>query len=93
MVVKDHVYSKYASYGYGACSTKEELTNEIVNMYEGMIISAIEDGVCGCVYTQLSDVEDEINGLYTYDRKVCKVDAAAMKEVAARINEKINHIL
>ena len=39
-----------------------------------MIIPGISQGVCGCIYTQLSDVENEINGLYTYDREVCKVD-------------------
>ena len=92
MAVKDHYYSKYASYGYGACATKEELTKEIVHMYEEMIISAIDEGACGCVYTQLSDVEDEINGLYTYDRKVCKVDVASMKEVAEKIHQKIDNI-
>ena len=89
MVIKDHYYSKYASYGYGACTSKEELTSEIVHMYDEMIISAIEKGACGCVYTQLSDVEDEINGLYTYDRKVCKVDKIAMIEVAERIKTKV----
>ena len=37
--------------------------------------------------------KDEINGLYTYDRKVCKVDAAMMKNVAERINEEVGRIL
>ncbi len=92
MAVEGHYYSKYASYGYGACSTKEELTEQIVHMYEEMIISAIEQGACGCVYTQLSDVEDEINGLYTYDRKVCKVDTDKMQAVAKKIREKIEQI-
>lgn len=92
MAVKDHYYSKYATYGYGACQTREELTKEIAHMYDEMIISAIADGACGCVYTQLSDVEDEINGLYTYDRKVCKVDAAVMKNVADKINEEVGRI-
>lgn len=92
MPVENHYYSKYATYGYGACTSKEELTKEIVHMYDEMIISAIKDGACGCVYTQLSDVEDEINGLYTYDRKVCKVDEAAMKEVAMRIQREVDEI-
>ena len=92
MAVEGHYYSKYASYGYGACSSKEELTEQIVHMYEEMIISAIEQGACGCVYTQLSDVEDEINGLYTYDRKICKVNVEAMQDVAAKIREKIEQI-
>ena len=39
------------------------------------------------VYTQLSDVEDEINGLYTYDRQVCKVDAAKMRAILREAEE------
>ena len=38
-------------------------------------IQELQDkGLAGAVYTQLSDVEEETNGLYTYDRKVCKVE-------------------
>ena len=58
-------------------------------MYEKMIIPAIKDGLSGCVYTQVSDVEDEINGLYTYDRKVCKVN----KEKMLLINLQIKAII
>lgn len=47
-----------------------------------MILPGIPKGVCGCIYTQLSDVEDEVNGLYTYDRKVCKVDKESMLHLA-----------
>lgn len=82
MAVKGHSYSKYASYGYGACENGEALTREILYMYENMIEPFIGEGLCGCVYTQLSDVEDEVNGLYTYDRKVCKVDKVKMKALA-----------
>ena len=82
MAVKGHMYSRYASYGYGTCENKEVLTKEIAHMYENMILPFIKDGVCGCIYTQLSDVEDEINGLYTYDRKVCKVDKDKMRKLA-----------
>ena len=85
MAVGGHYYSKYAQYGYGASETSEALTKDIVYMYENMIIPYVKDGVCGCVYTQLSDVEDEINGLYTYDRKVCKV----VKEDMLAMSEKI----
>ena len=56
-----------------------------VETYKKMVIPAIKDGLCGCIYTQLSDVEDEINGLYTYDRKVCKVDKNAMQSLAKDI--------
>lgn len=85
MAVEGHHYSKDKEYGYGACTNKEELTDKILYMYEKMIIPGIAQGLCGCVYTQLSDVEEEINGLYTYDRKVCKVDRSRMKELAEHI--------
>ena len=89
MAVEGHYYSKYAQYGYGASDTKEALTKDILYMYENMILPYIKDGVCGCVYTQLSDVEDEINGLYTYDRKVCKVVKEDMLAMAEKLQEQL----
>ncbi|MBP3337966.1 MAG: glycoside hydrolase family 2 [Lachnospiraceae bacterium] len=83
-----HFYGS-KKYGYGTCKDKGELTERIVNMYEKMILPEISEGVCGCIYTQLSDVEDEINGLYTYDRVVCKVDANKLFEM----NKKINRLM
>ncbi len=84
--VKEHCYDPKKSYGYGACKDSMELTRRIVSMYEKMVIPAIKDGLCGCVYTQLSDVEEEVNGMYTYDREVCKVDKAMMKELAKQLD-------
>ena len=61
------------SYGYGTCENPEDLTSRIEEMYRNMIYPAIPEGLAGCIYTQLSDIEEEQNGLYTYDRSVCKV--------------------
>ena len=55
-----------------------------------MILPYIPGGVCGCIYTQLSDVEGEINGLYTYDRKVCKVNTQRLRKMADRLKDKKN---
>ena len=85
MAVKDHVYNEKKAYGYGKCMSVDELTTGIERLYEKMIIPGKENGVCGCIYTQLSDIEDEINGLYTYDREVCKVDKERMRELAKRV--------
>lgn len=85
MAKEGNMYSKHASYGYGMALNEEMLTQKILYMYENMILPFIKDGVCGCIYTQLSDVEDEINGLYTYDRKVCKVNKEKMKVLAERL--------
>lgn len=87
--VDGHVFNEKKTYGYGTYKSKEELMRRIVARYEQLLLPAISKGICGCVYTQLSDVEDEINGLYTYDRKVCKVDKKTMKDLADRLNSKL----
>ena len=72
--IAGHLFQPDAKYGYGKTDSEDALTEKIMQMYQEMVIPAIPQGLCGVVYTQLSDVEDEINGLYTYDRQVCKVD-------------------
>ena len=83
--IKEHCYSPDKSYGYGTCRSEKELTDRIVEMYRKMVLPAIPKGLCGCVYTQVSDVEEEINGLYTYDREVCKVDKEALRRLAEEL--------
>ena len=83
--IKEHCYSPDKSYGYGSCRSVEELTGRIAEMYRKMVLPAIPRGLCGCVYTQVSDVEEEINGLYTYDREVCKVDKEALRRLAEEL--------
>jgi hypothetical protein len=81
LFVKGHTFSE-KQYGYGKCRSIAEFTNCIAGMYRKMVLPAIPKGLCGCIITQLSDVEDEINGLYTYDRKVLKVETDAMNSIA-----------
>ena len=89
MAVEGHFYSKYNVYGYGGSDDSSKLTEDILNLYDVMILPAAEKGMCGCIYTQLSDVEDEINGLYTYDRKVCKVDKEKLLCMAEKLQEAV----
>lgn len=84
-----HYYSMYNRYGYGVCQDSKELTDQIEYLYRNMILPFIKDGVCGCIYTQVSDVEDEINGLYTYDRAVCKVEKDRMKKLAEELQKEL----
>lgn len=86
-VLPEHCYSLYQQHGYGFCESREKLTDRIIGAYEEMVFPSMEHGLCGSVYTQLSDVEDEVNGLYTYDRKVCKVDRERMLELSHKIEE------
>lgn len=88
--IEGHLWNTGQRYGYGACKTGKQLTDKIELLYNVMVIPAIKEGLCGCVFTQLSDVENEINGLYTYDRKVCKVDKDRMKQIANRVAAEIN---
>lgn len=88
---KGHFFGS-KEYGYGTCKGSRELTDRIVRMYEKMILPGIKDGVCGCVYTQVSDVEDEINGLYTFDREVCKVEKEKILAIAKRIQTVLNDL-
>ena len=50
-------------------------------LYQKQIRPAKERGLAAAVYTQLSDVEDEINGLMTYDRAVVKTAPERMREI------------
>lgn len=89
-LIPEHYYSKYATFGYGGYEDEEALTEAIIEMYEKMILPSIADGLCGCIYTQLSDVEDEINGIYTYDRRICKVNKERMAELNQRIKRSVD---
>ena len=79
--VEGHLFNTERNYGYGTCKNGEELFARLEKLYLGEIVPAIKSGVSGLVYTQLSDVEDETNGFYTYDRTVCKVDKEKMKDM------------
>ena len=68
------------AYGYGKCKDEKKLTDRIIEVYKKMVLPAIPQGLCAAIYTQLSDVEDEINGFYTFDRKICKVDKKRIME-------------
>ena len=74
-------------YGYGKADTEQQLTDKIRRLYEIMVLPAIPEGLCGVVYTQLYDVEGEINGLYTYDRHVLKTDADTLLSLNVRCAE------
>lgn len=83
--VENHVFNDEREYGYKKFESREQLENAIVDLYEKEIIPNIEKGLCGAIYTQLSDVEDEINGLVTYDRHEIKVSKEKMLSIAEKL--------
>ena len=80
--MEGHVFNPDKSYGYGGCETLEKLNEAVSKLYQEEVLPCIEKGLCAAIYTQVSDVEDEINGVMTYDRKVCKLTPEAMMPVA-----------
>jgi len=87
--VKGHLFNPDNAYGYKTCKTPEEFQNQILALYRKKVLPAIGKGLCGAICTQISDVEDEINGFLTYDRKICKADEKVMKKLADELQEQI----
>ncbi len=85
-----HLFNPEKSYGYKTCSNLEDFQAQVDKLYRTRILPAIPKGLCAAIYTQVSDVEDEINGLLTYDRKICKADAEGMQRLAMELQSAIN---
>ena len=73
------------NFGYRAFRSPEALGEAITKLYESQIIPAKERGLAASVYTQLSDVEDEVNGFVTYDRKCVKLPKQLVRELSYRL--------
>ena len=72
LAVPGHMFHPEKTYGYSTSENREALKEAILKLYETRILPAVQNGLCAAIYTQLSDVEDEINGLVTYDRRTVK---------------------
>lgn len=60
-------------FGYRKYDTTEDFAEAYSNLMNNEIKPLISEGLCGAVYTQLTDIEEEVNGLITYDRKIVKI--------------------
>lgn len=86
--VEGHLYGEN-EYGYSSFATMEEYEASIRKLYGEEIKPLISGGICGLVYTQISDVEDETNGLLTYDRRVLKLNAENTKALMQELYNEI----
>ena len=82
-----HIFNPDKTYGYGACKTREALSEAVAKLYLESVVPAVEDGLCAAIYTQLSDVEDELNGVVTYDRRLVKLDESTMLPISAALQK------
>lgn len=82
--IAGHTFN-HKMFGYKIYNSKEALTKAYKRTFEKTIIPQIKDGLAATVYTQVTDVEDELNGLMTYDRKVLKIDIKTLNEINGRV--------
>ena len=84
--IDGHVFNEDKEFGYKKFKDEKSFADALEKLYLKKLLPLIDKGLCACVYTQVSDVEEEINGLVTYDRKKIKIPVERMK----RINERIS---
>lgn len=79
--VSGHLWQKDANWGYGNALTSTQEVMDLYAEFAQMLKTFIANGCSAAVYTQTTDVEIEVNGLMTYDRKVIKIDEEAFAEI------------
>ncbi len=83
--IPGHSFNLKKTYGYKKYKDREAFIRDLRELYLGQILPLIREGLCAAVYTQVSDVEDETNGLLTYDRKVSKVKPEEFCDVSEKM--------
>ena len=84
MKIPNHTFND-KMFGYKIYNSKASLTNAYEKLYNNVIIPQIKKGLSAAVYTQVTDVEDELNGLMTYDREIVKIDIEKLKKINERV--------
>ncbi|TGL06663.1 glycoside hydrolase family 2 protein [Leptospira bouyouniensis] len=84
--MEGHVFDEKKLFGYKILPDKTTLQWEYKKLIEEELLPLINKGLSASIYTQVSDVEEEINGLVTFDRKVVKFDIPFLKELNSKLN-------
>ncbi|MDD4145193.1 MAG: glycoside hydrolase family 2 TIM barrel-domain containing protein [Prolixibacteraceae bacterium] len=90
LAIEGHLWEKDRNWGYVQYKNSEEATSEYVK-YAEKLKQLIPFGYSAAVYTQTTDVEIEVNGLMTYDRKIIKLDEAKIRKVNREICRSLNN--
>jgi hypothetical protein len=80
-----HVFDENKEFGYKKFRCKQKLEKALEKLFIKKLLPLIKKGLCASIYTQVSDVEEEINGLVTYDRKIVKVSSEKMRSFNAAL--------
>ena len=81
----DHSFNLDKTYGYRKCPDRESFLRDLRALYEQQLLPLVPKGLCGAIYTQVSDVEDETNGLLTFDREAAKLRPEDLADLAPRL--------
>ena len=84
--VEGHLWQPDRNWGYVQFKSADEVL-DTYEKYADMLIDLIDDGFAGAIYTQTTDVEIEVNGLITYDRKVVKLDIERLSAINRKVIE------
>ena len=87
--INDHSFNTVKTYGYKLFKSKEEYIKAFRKVYLEDLVPLAEQGLCGSIYTQVSDVEDETNGIFTYDRKVCRLSPSDTDGIAGALAQAV----
>ena len=85
----DHSFNPDQTYGYGKFADVATFDAALESLYLDQVLPLIPKGLCAAIYTQVSDVEDETNGMVTYDRRVTKADPEKMSAIARLLGQAI----
>ena len=89
MPLTGHLWQPDKNWGYVQFKSAKEVTDEYVR-YGQQLLELVKRGISGGVYTQTTDVEGEVNGLITYDRKVIKVEEDRIKKINQEISNSLS---
>ena len=87
--IPEHSFNLEKTYGYRKYERQDEFLSALRALYRDELLPLAEKGLCGAVYTQVSDVEDETNGILTFDRAVQKVPPETLRDVAAALQRAV----
>lgn len=76
-----HVWNEEKELSYSGYKSKEQLTAAYKTLIERQVMPLINHGLSAIIYTELTDVETEINGILTYDREVVKIEPCILRKL------------
>lgn len=80
------------AFGYRYYHSRQKLSTALVKLYRKQVLPAVKQGLAASIYTQVSDVHGEVNGLWTFDRRVMKVEAEAVRQLNLELQQRFAEV-